>query len=123
MVSATAYPRIRTLQESTFEVAGYSAVTPKMNLLIEEISKSNEETCTADPSDIDPVASEKEGSKKRKRSVLAQNNQQPRQKKKQKNPVSPTKEAKQQQRQAKNKKKICKFKPQKRQQQSTFNTK
>ena len=75
-----------------------------MNLLIEEFSKSNEETCTVDPSDIVPVASEKEGSKKRKCSVLAQNNQQPKQKKKQKEPASPTKEAKQQQRQAKKQK-------------------
>ena len=55
-----------------------------MNLLIEEISKNNEETCTVDPSDIDPVPSEKEGSKKRKRNVLAEKNQQPTQKKKQK---------------------------------------
>ena len=29
MVLTTAYPRIRALQESTFEVAGFSAVTPK----------------------------------------------------------------------------------------------
>ena len=29
VVFATRYPRIHTLQGSTFEVAGYSAVTPK----------------------------------------------------------------------------------------------
>ena len=29
MVFATSYPRIHTLQESAFEVAGYSAVTPE----------------------------------------------------------------------------------------------
>ena len=32
MVLGTAYPRIRTLQESTFAVAGYSAVTPYIPL-------------------------------------------------------------------------------------------
>ena len=33
MVFATAYPRIHTLQGSTFEVAGYSAVTPTEQLI------------------------------------------------------------------------------------------
>jgi len=39
----------------------------KRTNLIEEISKIKEETCTDYSSDIDPVAGEKEGSKKRKR--------------------------------------------------------